>query len=75
MSMQNILSRFQSAVRNQRGATVSYEDLQEMASHGFLHWVAQLEADELCRQIGVEPPSREAVIGLLLDHVRKDLAG
>lgn len=63
MSIASISSRIRRAQRNSTGATLSLEDLKELAAAGLLHRLALLEADEQCRDAGVEPPAWSLEIG------------
>lgn len=57
MSLSSIAGRMRRAQRNGTGASLSFDDLKLMAGTGLLHRLALLEVDELCRSVGVEPPT------------------
>jgi hypothetical protein len=48
MTLQNIAEKYRRALRKGRGATFTFEQLQELACHGVLEHIAQIEAQELC---------------------------
>jgi len=55
MSLERISQKARRAIRNKTGTTYSPEQIRELAGAGFLHLMSLLEADELCREAGVEP--------------------
>jgi len=56
---QDIIDGIRRAIRKGTGVTFTHDQLVEMARLGILHNLAQLEADEICRSIGVAPPGTE----------------
>jgi hypothetical protein len=65
MSIKGISDKARRAIRNGTGATYTPAQIHELAGAGFLHLMCLLEADELCREAGVEPPSTEALSKLV----------
>lgn len=48
MSVQSIAAKYRRALRNGTGAKFTLDQLQELAGHGVLELIAQIEAQELC---------------------------
>lgn len=65
MSMHDIKSKIERALRNDTGATFTFEQLRELCGIGFLHQLALREANEICLSVGVTPPSRADLVETL----------
>jgi hypothetical protein len=66
MSIEAIMQKLRRAQRNGTGATLTFDQVKDLAEAGFLHRLAIMEADEICRDLGIEPP--EAKLDLRRPH-------
>jgi hypothetical protein len=65
MTVQTIASKYRRALRNGTGMTLTAEQLRDLAEHGLLLMLAQIEAQELC-------PAKKALTGATPTGSTKD---
>lgn len=56
-----LAGQIRDALRRGESATLSNDQLRKLARLGFLHWLAMQEANELCRELGIDAPPAETV--------------